>query len=448
MLSKFIAEHRESMLHSWQSLMQINSFSGANNAGPSSPDGPRLALEEVLRLAASAGLNVTDEGDFGYAEWGEGSERVDVITHVDVTEDLGEPSSSLTPGVIDNGRMIGRGALDAKGPLIAAMFALIGLREEGIEFSRRVRLVFLTDVESTGKSALHYVDECGAPDAGFSTDGTFHPFPACGVGVIRLEYRARTDSMLPSVIHLSVDKGKGASIPTEAIAVVECHSATAAAELDARFTKEARQRQLSATTLKHGTKLQLNIRGTTPVGTVPRQNALSGLILLLAVPNLAHAMMWRFLASQMASFAEPENSASTGVQMIPFLAELVGDTYAFLFHIRYSIDTTLQDVRNALSDSLSHGWSSELLWSCTLPSDSKWAVSLFALSTNDGAVNNPKAAEMIHFTPRVENTVPYGPVFEGDEQTSHQSNESWTIDSFFQCTEAYATALLTLANSE
>lgn len=450
MLSDYIREHHESMLHSWQTLMQINSVSVISNAGPSSTDGPLLALQEILRLASSCGLCVKNQGDYGYAEWGEGPERIDVITHVDVADTTGEWNTDPNGGLIENGRMIGRGALDAKGPALAALFALCGLCEEGITLNRKVRVVFLTDLESKGTSAFHYVGDCGPPYSGFSTDGTFHPSSTRGVGVIKLWYKARSDSMLPSVIHLSSGRGSANATPSDAIAVIECHSETAATELELRFTREARQKQLPASTLRHGTKLQLDIRGLPSPHNreAHAQSALAGLISLLALPNLAHAMMWRFLSSQIGYPAATDNNTSKGTQMIPFLAEMDGDTYAFLFHIRYSIDTTLQDVRDSLSESLSPGWSSELLWSCTVPSDSRWASSLFDSLDDESGKSAVRRGEWIHYTPRVPNTVPFGPLFDGDDQTSHQCNESWALDSFYRCIEVYASGLVTLANSE
>ena len=56
-------------------------------------------------------------------------------------------------GVIADGRITGRGVLDDKGPVIAALYAMKALKDSGAELKRRIRLIVGTD-EETGSTDM------------------------------------------------------------------------------------------------------------------------------------------------------------------------------------------------------------------------------------------------------------------------------------------------------
>ena len=49
-----------------------------------------------------------------------------------------------------DGRIYGRGTMDDKGPAMAALYALLALKESGAELKRRVRVIFGLNEETGG----------------------------------------------------------------------------------------------------------------------------------------------------------------------------------------------------------------------------------------------------------------------------------------------------------
>ena len=133
------------------------------------------ALHWVLDLAASMGFRTGNLDDMvGWAEYGEGEELVAVLGHLDVVP-VGD-GWTMPPfgGVIEDGRLYGRGAIDDKGPILAALFALDEIKRSGTPLRRRVRVLFGTEEETGTADMEYYVNHCGElPAMGFTPDGAY-----------------------------------------------------------------------------------------------------------------------------------------------------------------------------------------------------------------------------------------------------------------------------------
>lgn len=78
----------------------------------------------------------------GWCEYGEGEEMVAVLGHLDVVP-AGDGWTETEPfsGEIKNGRIYGRGTMDDKGPMVAAIYALAALKDAGFAPSKRTGAV-------------------------------------------------------------------------------------------------------------------------------------------------------------------------------------------------------------------------------------------------------------------------------------------------------------------
>ena len=76
-------------------------------------------------------------------------------------------------GVVADDRVYGRGAIDDKGPTIAAWMAMKLVKEAGIELSKRVRLIIGSDEESGFRCVTRYFEKEEMPDLGFAPDADF-----------------------------------------------------------------------------------------------------------------------------------------------------------------------------------------------------------------------------------------------------------------------------------
>ena len=132
-------------------------------------------LHWVLDLAASMGFRTGSMDDMvGWAEYGEGDTLVAVLGHLDVVPAGTGWTKPPFGGVIEDGRLYGRGATDDKGPILAALFALYDLKRSGTPLGRRVRILFGTEEETGCEDIKYYVEHGGElPALGFTPDGSF-----------------------------------------------------------------------------------------------------------------------------------------------------------------------------------------------------------------------------------------------------------------------------------
>lgn len=173
-LNRLIESWQDEIVAAVQQSIRIPSVAGIPSA--QAPNGPEVkeALVQSLALARSIGFR-TEMPDplVGYAEYGQGDEMVAVLGHLDVVP-AGE-GWTVPPfaGTIQEGRLYGRGAVDDKGPILGALFALRALKEAGLPLQRRIRVIFGTDEETGCADMARYKMTEELPVAGFTPDGQY-----------------------------------------------------------------------------------------------------------------------------------------------------------------------------------------------------------------------------------------------------------------------------------
>ena len=120
------------MLETLRRWIQVPSVRG--EAAENAPFGPEVrkmldvAIEDVRRL----GMNPRNiDGYCCDAEIGEGEETIAVLAHLDVVPEGDGWKDEPYGAVVRDGRLIGRGTADDKGPAVAALFAMKALLEAG-----------------------------------------------------------------------------------------------------------------------------------------------------------------------------------------------------------------------------------------------------------------------------------------------------------------------------
>lgn len=132
------------------------------------------ALRYVLTLCKGFGFRVFDGGSYGYAEIGEGEEMMGIIGHLDVVPaGLGWDTDPFT-ATIKDGQIIGRGVMDDKGPMMAAIYAMKDVKEGDKHLNKRVRIIFGT-CEEVGEweDIEAYKEKEELPTFGFTPDADF-----------------------------------------------------------------------------------------------------------------------------------------------------------------------------------------------------------------------------------------------------------------------------------
>lgn len=170
------------MIQSLQWLIRIDSVEEPAQEGKPFGEGCFMALQYTLALAQSMGFATKNVDNYaGHAEIGEG-EIFGILGHLDTVPHGKGWSYPPVGGVIDNGRIYGRGALDNKGPVIAAMYAVKALLDEGYKPKMKIRFIYGCDEESGWKCMDYYFSKEEKPVMGIAPDADF-PVINCEKGV-------------------------------------------------------------------------------------------------------------------------------------------------------------------------------------------------------------------------------------------------------------------------
>lgn len=158
-------------------FLQIPSVHDQATAGEGRPFGKPIAdaLDYILSLCEDFGFTTHNVGGYAaHAEFGSGEDIIGVLCHVDVVPaGDGWTTDAFSPQVRD-GKLYARGAVDDKGPTMAAVFALNIIKELGLSLNKRVRIIFGTDEESGDWIGLRkYFAEQPMPVMGFAPDANF-----------------------------------------------------------------------------------------------------------------------------------------------------------------------------------------------------------------------------------------------------------------------------------
>lgn len=173
-LNRLIEGWKEEIVAAVQQSIRIPSVAALPL--PDAPNGPEVkeALLQSLALAESMGFRTTNLDHWvGFAEYGQGPEMVAVLGHLDVVPAGDGWTVPPFAGNVIDGRLYGRGAVDDKGPILGALYALKALKESDLPLKRRIRVIFGTDEETSCADMVRYKLSEELPTAGFTPDGQY-----------------------------------------------------------------------------------------------------------------------------------------------------------------------------------------------------------------------------------------------------------------------------------
>lgn len=167
------------------------------DAAPGAPFGPKVRKMLDLAVADAEKLGFETRSFDGYAcdvtlSGGEG-EPIAVLGHLDVVPAGDGWATPPFSAVRQGDKVYGRGAIDDKGPALAALYAMRAIKEAGIPLKRPVRLILGCDEESGWEDMAYYCQHAQMPEVGFSPDASF-PLINTEKGMLHLVLRAPLSS--------------------------------------------------------------------------------------------------------------------------------------------------------------------------------------------------------------------------------------------------------------
>jgi succinyl-diaminopimelate desuccinylase len=173
---KEVEQRQEALIEDAKKLLQIKSVLDEEHAAEDAPlgEGVKEALDFMLQLGEKDGFIPKNVGNFaGHLEFGQGEEILGILCHVDVVPEGDGWSSAPYGAEIREGKIFARGAIDDKGPTMAAYYAMKIVKELGLPLNKRVRMIIGTDEESDWRCVDHYFEHEEMPAMGFAPDADF-----------------------------------------------------------------------------------------------------------------------------------------------------------------------------------------------------------------------------------------------------------------------------------
>lgn len=173
-LRKRFEAYLPDMLRDLSDLVAVNSEWSTPEPGAPFGAGPVLALHKTLDLCSRYGFRTDNCDNYaGAAEYGGGEKTVGILAHLDVVPAGKGWTSDPFKMEVRDGRVFGRGTVDNKGAVIAALYAMRVLRDLGVPLKKKIRLIFGTDEERGSGCMKYYVQHRSLPDLGFTPDGEY-----------------------------------------------------------------------------------------------------------------------------------------------------------------------------------------------------------------------------------------------------------------------------------
>ena len=189
-IRKYLEEHKQEMIDLLAELVAIPSIQGKAEEGAPFGKEPARALKVMLKKCEEAGFYVDNVENYaGSADINDVPAQLAVLTHLDVVP-VGT-GWTTDPFVLryeaDTDKLVGRGAIDDKGPAVAAFFAAKALKDLGIPLKKGVRLIFGTNEENGSADLAYYRKKRELPPMVFTPDGEY-PVINAEKGMLRVYF--------------------------------------------------------------------------------------------------------------------------------------------------------------------------------------------------------------------------------------------------------------------
>ena len=189
-IRKYLESHKDEMLGLLSELVAIPSVQGEALEGKPFGEEPARALAFMLEKCREYGFAVENVDNYaGSADFGAPEPELAILSHLDVVPAGSGWSSDPFTLTADGDKLIGRGAIDDKGPAVAALFALRAVRELGIPLKKGVRLIFGTNEENGAADLAYYRSKRELPPMVFTPDGEY-PVINAEKGMLRVYFSA------------------------------------------------------------------------------------------------------------------------------------------------------------------------------------------------------------------------------------------------------------------
>jgi succinyl-diaminopimelate desuccinylase len=471
-----IDQYREEIIKTLQELIALKSVAAPPMEGAPFGAGVQEAFGYMLGKAKADGFDTENVDNYGgHIEFGgylldeEGDmvgtsdEIMGILCHLDVVPEGKDWDHEPFGGQIADGRIYGRGAIDDKGPTVAAYYAMKALKDVGAVPEKKVRLILGLDEEMGWKGMHYYLKRVKNPDFGFSPDGEF-PAIHGEMGLLIFDLAKKIGKSVAGAKGVSLRSMTGGNAPNmvadHARAVILADSYDAVKERAAEFRKNTGY-QLN--TKGMGKNLEITTQGVSAHGARPSLglNAISILMKFLGEIGLENDDARDFIDfyNSRIGFDLSGGAIGCGFEDEPSgrlifnvgMVNIDGESAAVTVNIRYPVTMNDEQVYKAILPAANE-YNLGIVKKdhkppIFIPKDDpmiRTLMGVYKKHTGD-ADSEPIVIGGGTYARAAKNTVAFGAVFPGEPELAHQKNEYMDIENLIKCTKIFADAIFELA---
>lgn len=418
-------------------------------------------------------LNVDNYGghiEFGGVTLNESGEIVEtsdetmgIIGHVDVVPEGSDWDYEPYNGIVENGKLYGRGALDDKGPVIASFYAMKAIKDAGLMPAKKVRLVLGLDEETNWEGMKYYLSRVKPPDFGFTPDSEF-PAIYGEMGVLFFDLVRKIEKGRETGLELRSLKGGAAAnmVADYARAVVRDENRDNYKIIKEKAARFREEKGFKVNCKGMGRSLEITVQGLAAHGSRPSAgvNAVSQMMELLGTLDFSNDDVADFInfyntyigyeldGKSIGAYLEDKQSG----KLIFNVGKVDIDTdYASLtVNIRYPVTKTADEVYegmrpilNKYNFGLVKKKREEPIY---LSDDDPMIVLLMDVyRRHTGDKCDPVVIGGATYARLFDRCVAFGCRFPETVDVAHQKNEFIDLDELFNATKIYADAIYQLA---
>ena len=462
-----IDELRTEMVSTLSELISVPSIA-VRTQGPD-PFGPAVqqVYERMLAKADESGFVTCDLDHFGghFDYRGAGDGVMGILGHLDVVPEGDGWDFEPFGGEVLDGYVCGRGAMDDKGPVTAAFYAMKALKDLGYRPEKTVRMILGLDEETQWEGMRHYVAFAEElPDCGFTPDADF-PVIHGEMGILIFELARKFGRNQNKGLQLrSIQGGTAANtVADTARAIVYDDTGAGYEEIKSIITALQENTGWKIRFKAIGKSFEIRTEGVSAHGAKPEkgQNAISMLMSVLECLTFASDDITEFLrfyrdhigfdlhGERMGCALEDDLSGKLvwNVGMI----ELDTGSVQLTVNVRYPVTLDAEDVYRGIAKTI-EPWDLGIIKGrhqppIYYPADDPMICELmdvYRKHTGDEE-SQPMVIGGGTYARAMQGIVAFGARFPGKPELGHQKNEKIAVDDLVLLAKIYAEAIVRLA---
>ncbi len=173
-LMKILDRDQGQIINTLQEIVRIRSVEGEAKANMPFGEGVNEALEYALNLGEKMGFTTKNIDHYaGYIEFGDGSETIGILVHLDVVPEGNGWTYPPFAAEIHEGKIIGRGVMDNKCSFVTCLYAMKAIKESGLPLRRKIRMILGTNEETRWEGIQYYLTKESPPEFSIVPDANF-----------------------------------------------------------------------------------------------------------------------------------------------------------------------------------------------------------------------------------------------------------------------------------